>query len=499
MRMRLFPGVALAWTVVFAFLAVAALVAEARPGGGHGYSGGGSSGSSGASRSSGSGSGSSGPGRPMTPEEEKQFGIFLIVFFVLAGSVVIVVVRGLREAPQGQSWDTSSKPEVPLSSTLETLRGRDRDFSLVLFEDFAYALYARAHGARHSEAELSRLSPYLTGDARTHLLGRRPVAAPVRAAVVGSVRIVEAYPGIRDLKVELAFEANLTVAAPGGDVTQYVRERWTLGRPPGAQTRPWKGLRTFGCPACGAPRETGSTNLCASCGQTVDDGRFDWKVGNIVVEELDERPPSLTGTVEEKGTDLPTVFTAGYEELRDALLREDPAFTLAGLDARLRLVFGELQKSWAAQDLSDVRPYISAGLHQYLDYWVTAYRVQGLRNEVEGATLERSELARVVRDACYDSFTLRIWGSGKDFTVRVDTGDVVGGSRTKDRRYTEYWTLIRGAKVRGAPRADRSCPACAGEVKVGMEGNCAYCGALVTAGDFDWVLSRIEQDDSYTG
>jgi hypothetical protein len=31
-----------------------------------------------------------------------------------------------------------------------------------------------------------------------------------------------------------------------------------------------------------------------------------------------------------------------------------------------------------------------------------------------------------------------------------------------------------------------------------MEGNCAYCGALVTAGDFDWVLSRIEQDDSYT-
>ena len=118
-----------------------------------------------------------------------------------------------------------------------------------------------------------------------------------------------------------------------------------------------------------------------------------------------------------------------------------------------------------------MRPYVSAGLLQHLDYWVTAYRSQGLRNEVKGATLERSELVRVVRDAHYDSLTLRVWACGKDFTVRVDTEEVVGGSRREDRRYTEYWTLIRGAKVRGA---------------------------LVTAGDFDWILSRIEQDESYT-
>lgn len=146
-----------------------------------------------------------------------------------------------------------------------------------------------------------------------------------------------------------------------------------------------------------------------------------------------------------------------------------------------------------------MRPYVSAGLYQYLDYWVTAYRSQGLRNEVAGATLERSELVRVIRDACYDSLTLRIRGSGRDFTVRVDTGEIVGGSRTENRRYTEYWTLIRGAKVRGAPRSDRSCPACGAAVKVGMEGSCEFCGALVTSGDFDWVLSRIEQDDSYSG
>jgi hypothetical protein len=32
-----------------------------------------------------------------------------------------------------------------------------------------------------------------------------------------------------------------------------------------------------------------------------------------------------------------------------------------------------------------------------------------------------------------------------------------------------------------------------------MAGDCAYCGARITSGEFDWVLSRIEQDESYVG
>ena len=32
-----------------------------------------------------------------------------------------------------------------------------------------------------------------------------------------------------------------------------------------------------------------------------------------------------------------------------------------------------------------------------------------------------------------------------------------------------------------------------------MAGHCEHCGADVTSGEFDWVLSKIEQDDAYTG
>ena len=75
----------------------------------------------------------------------------------------------------------------------------------------------------------------------------------------------------------------------------------------------------------------------------------------------------------------------------------------------------------------------------------------------------------------------------------------MAGDRGKDRVYSEYWTLIRSAGVQGAPRADQSCPNCGAPLTVNMAGRCEHCDADVTSGDFDWVLSKIEQDDAYTG
>ena len=75
----------------------------------------------------------------------------------------------------------------------------------------------------------------------------------------------------------------------------------------------------------------------------------------------------------------------------------------------------------------------------------------------------------------------------------------MGGDRKRPRRYTEYWTLIRGASVRGAPSTEATCPSCAAPISVNMAGNCEYCNTHITRGEFDWVLAKIEQDDSYSG
>jgi hypothetical protein len=75
----------------------------------------------------------------------------------------------------------------------------------------------------------------------------------------------------------------------------------------------------------------------------------------------------------------------------------------------------------------------------------------------------------------------------------------VSGSNSLPREYSEYWTLIRGTSARGASRSDTTCPRCGAPTAVNMAGACEYCSAHVVAGEFDWVLSRIEQDETYQG
>ncbi|MEO7093069.1 MAG: hypothetical protein ABI175_07460, partial [Polyangiales bacterium] len=80
-----------------------------------------------------------------------------------------------------------------------------------------------------------------------------------------------------------------------------------------------------------------------------------------------------------------------------------------------------------------------------------------------------------------------------------EQGSVVSGSDRQERAFTEYWTFIRMAGVAGRPTVDKSCPACGAPLQVNMAGSCGHCQAKVTSGQFDWVLSRIEQDDTYAG
>ncbi|HVG25175.1 MAG TPA: hypothetical protein VND45_13545 [Thermoanaerobaculia bacterium] len=65
------------------------------------------------------------------------------------------------------------------------------------------------------------------------------------------------------------------------------------------------------------------------------------------------------------------------------------------------------------------------------------------------------------------------------------------------RRWSEYWTFIRSRGTTTSGTAARSCPNCGAKVAVGATGICQYCGGKLTTGEFDWVLSRIEQDEAY--
>ena len=482
-------------------IAAAAAIAEARPGGGQTYSGGGGGGG-------GSGGGGDGIGALI------ELLIYLIILKPEVGIPVAVIVlvgfvyfRKQHKSVQASDWNSVNlieRPRRPPPADLERIRAIDDEFSVVLFKDFLFRLYATVHRLRALPGGLESLSPYFAPGPRLTLSKHEPVGVPVDNVVIGSMHAsnlmvppsVTAPDGsINFVKVDVELESNMTTS--DGKLTLFARERWRLARAATARTRPPGTTRDFPCPNCGAKFQAGDQGQCAYCGAPTGTGAFDWLVYRIDSLGLERRPPALARTVAEEGTDRPTVVHHQAAARMQDLVASDPQVTEQAIDARLRLMYHELNHAWSARDLRPVRGYVSDGLFDYLRYWIEAYQKQDLQNVLENMQLQRWTLAKVVRDRHYDSITLRIWATGLDYTVKAGTSKVVTGSRREPRRYSEYWTLIRAAGRRGPVTADKSCPNCRAPLQISMAGTCEYCSAHVTSGEFDWVLSTIEQDEAY--
>jgi hypothetical protein len=107
---------------------------------------------------------------------------------------------------------------------------------------------------------------------------------------------------------------------------------------------------------------------------------------------------------------------------------------------------------------------------------------------------------KIMSDAFYDAITLRIAAQGNDYTVNDQTRQIVTGSNTRVRTWTEYWTFVRYRNAtESKARNGLNCPNCGAPLKVNSTGICEYCHGKITSGEFDWVLSKIEQDESYQG
>ena len=497
------------WRVAVALallLLLVASLAAARPGGGHSYSGGSRSSSS-SSHGSGGGSSSGGGDGGVLFEllivlciEHPAIGIPLLILIAIGMVVRAAVQRGMK------SWSTTptdvSKVETTTRDSsqprkqLERLRNVDPEFSLVLFEDFVYMLYAAVQRARALGS--APLAAYLDPGLASALAS--PALADVQGIVIGALRYTSCSgPGPNGIRVELEIEANFVELAKSGQQQRYYSvDRVVLTRSPTAKSRPFARASKLDCPNCGAPLEALRGAECSYCRQQVGFGRFDWMMAVMESRSRELRGPLLTSDVAETGTDLPTIADSAAPARFQELQQRDPSLTWQTLTTRMAHVFGELQGAWSGRDPLRIRPYVSDNLFQTMLYWIDLYVASRCRNVTENARILRIDLANVTSDKYYDAVTVRLFATSIDYTIG-DDGKLLSGSRSRPRTYSEYWTWIRGSARRGTSRGDTNCPNCGAQLRIGMSGSCEYCRVKVTAGEFDWVLSRIEQDDSYSG
>lgn len=471
------------------FVAGAAL---ARVGGGESYSGGGSSGG---------GGGGGGGG-------EFLYFIFRFLFWLTIEHpvigipvdiiVIIIVVKWMRSRASMTSVRISSgryDRQAGAIAKIEELRRFDPNFSEITFSDFAYSLYARAHAARGAN-DLDRYAPYLSAGARNALRSRNPRGLrEVRGIVIGSMKVTS-FRGLDTPQVAatLVFESNYTEIAEG-EQSWYVREQWLLERRRDILSPPPEKAKADHCPRCGAALQTRTDGSCSYCGAKIESGAFQWFVVSISVLQQETRGPLLTSNVPEQGTNLPTRYQQRFGERRLEFDTAHPGFDWTAFQQRVHDVATELQNAWTARDWERVRPLETESLFQTHRYWIDAYKRQRLRNLVADYRIGRIEPVKITSDAFYEAITVRIFAEGRDHTVD-ESGRVVSGSDRETRRWSEYWTLIRSRGASGGTQAI-TCPNCGAKVQAGATGICSYCGGKLTTGEFDWVLSRIEQDEAF--
>jgi hypothetical protein len=167
---------------------------------------------------------------------------------------------------------------------------------------------------------------------------------------------------------------------------------------------------------------------------------------------------------------------------------------------RVKAAFHTLQAAWCAQNLDAGRGFLSPGAYFTWRAQLETMAAEGRRNIMEQLIVQRIDPVTIVHGRVFDDITVRITASAADFDI--DAGNrIVFGDRTV-RPFTEDWTFQRSVGVATTQKPgtlENTCPSCGAPVALNQIGECRYCKAAVTSGKFDWVVSRIEQDEAATG
>lgn len=483
--------------------------AFARPGGGSSFS----------RSSSGTrhyGGGSSGGGGDMGGL------IFYIIFDLLPPQIsipliiLIFVVKVVRNNAQNKSKKTVSaiptqeyraKSIHQIDVFIETLKRRDPNFSKILFFDFVNSLYNKFYTYRGS-SKFNNLLPFLSSDTASEAAKPHYKKQKVTEIVIGSMDISEILMTNQEDIIVIDMETNYTISSSDGKNTRYVQtERWKLQRNAGVLSKEPDAMRTLTCPNCGAASNFTDAGQCDNCQTFIKAGEMQWVVAKRIIMQQETFKTQALGTYSaEQGTGFPTIKQPGLDRMIATFsgnhsMQNWDTYWNTYKDSIIIPTFEKIYDAWSRQKWMEARHLVSDRLFESFNFWIEAYSREKLVNRLDKINISNIDLARIDLDKFYESFTVRIFASCLDYVEDRD-GKVIGGSKKRVRKFSEYWTFIRRSGVEtNMDEFDLdACPNCGAPTdKIGQAAECGYCGSKLSTGDFSWILAVITQDEVYKG
>ena len=195
--------------------------------------------------------------------------------------------------------------------------------------------------------------------------------------------------------------------------------------------------------------------------------------------------------------DAPTMLrpTPGVDPV-GVVRAHDPAFDPGAFCSRVGAGFLKLQSAWCNQNLQEVRPFISDGIHERFSLQFTEQKAEGYHDRMDQVGIDQIIIADAKSDEIYDELSVQIRAHAADYKVAMrDDRPIAGGAPVES--FVEIWSFLRRrgtATVPGKPGLlEGNCPNCGAPVELNESANCKNCNALLRSGQYDWVLSEITQ------
>ena len=429
------------------------------------------------------------------------------VMSVLGAALGQNLAGGAATAPSGSGMLQQSLPAAAFAATLrpvvDRIRAQDPGFELEVFLQRAeMTFFLVKRGIQQNDAAAVR--PFLS-DAVFEQVARGIAAssaqhrhALLESLNVRAVHVQEAQCDEAGQRLQVHFDlvyrakvlddANRVLADEQADHRHG--ERWTFSRKTGAVTPTNGGVTAARCPACGAELRLNLDGTCAHCRASVTNGTVDWMVAAV------EQAP-FVGYPNDSSL---AVAAPSVGQGIAALQAADPVFSPDAFRVRVGTAFLALQDAWCKQNLDAGRAFLSPGAYFTWRAQLETLALEGRRNVMEHTSVQHIEPVLIVHGRVFDDITVRISASAADFEIDKDNRIVFGDRMV--RPFVEDWTFQRSVGVATSQKPgtlENTCPNCGAPVSLTQIGECRYCKAAVTSGKFDWVVSRIAQDDVFGG
>jgi predicted lipid-binding transport protein (Tim44 family) len=180
----------------------------------------------------------------------------------------------------------------------------------------------------------------------------------------------------------------------------------------------------------------------------------------------------------------------------DAIRAHDPGFEDDKFVSDAERAFFTVQQAWTELKPDMSRRVMADNIWQQHKVQIEGYQSLNKRNVLEGLAIANARIIQAECDGAYDTIVIRLLAGCADYDIDMgNKNKVIRGSKDFTQ-WTEDWCFQRSSAATtkvGGGTMRQVCPNCGAPLDLDLQGICKYCHAAVMSGQYDWVLTRIEQ------